>query len=135
MAVSKQVRADAAVEGVSAGLTGAIAGAKIGAAAGAAGGPIGALGGALIGAGVAGVSMYLASRQAGKTAEEDLKKVQKEQERMDRRAATEQRQLSRELAAQGQKGKTPMFEPPSSIMMEAVGGGSGFDAWHNRTFS
>lgn len=119
----------------SAALTGALSGAGTGAAIGSAIAPgvgtaIGAGAGLLIG----GVASYLVTRSAAQNAEDDMKSLEAEQERLAKRAATEQRQLSKELASQASKQKTPTYQPPSSIMLEAVGSGSGYDAWHNRTF-
>lgn len=118
----------------SAALTGALSGAATGAAVGSAipivGTAIGAGAGLLIG----GVASYLVTRSAAQNAEDDMKSLEAEQERLAKRAATEQRQLSKELASQASKQKTPTYQQPSSIMLEAVGSGSGYDAWHNRTF-
>ena len=129
MEVSDQVKADSRVAAAQGAASGASTGAMIGSAVPVIGTLIGAGAGALIG----GLAMYFTTRSQGKQAQEDLQQLEDEQNRLAKRQATEQRQLSRELASS--KKKTPTSQPPSSIMMEAVGGGSGYDAWHNRTFS
>ena len=96
---------------------------------------VGAAVGAAVGFGIGAAVGFGVERNAAKGVESDQKRIESQQEQIAKQAARQQQQLSREAAGQAQKkGSTKVAPPPSNIMLEAAGTGSGFDAWHSRTF-
>jgi outer membrane lipoprotein SlyB len=114
------------------GSSGAALGASIGTGVG---GPIGTAVGAGVGFTIGALIGFGVERKAAKNLESDQERIAEQQERLAKEAARQQQQLAREAAGQAQKkGSTKVPPPPSNIMLEAVGTGSDFDAWHSRTF-
>ena len=132
MAQSQQVKDAQRAGALSYGSSGASVGAAIGTGVG---GPVGTAVGAGIGFAVGAAIGFAAERKAAKNLESDQLRIEESQDRLAKEAARQQQQMSREAAGQAQKkGSTKVAPPPSNIMLEAAGTGSGFDAWHSRTF-
>jgi len=111
-----------------AGLTGAAKGAVSGAAVGSIVGPVGTAVGAGVGALVGAITAT--------SAEKRRQELEAEQKQLTERAAREDAAARREASAYTQKAarRGEMAGGYDSELINAVGTGGQFDAWHQRTF-